>query len=96
MGSPGGGPLIKKDDYVRVDYTGYLGGFSDSGGEVIDTVQKALKGPAVKFHLGVGDTTGLGGTPASDMCCFSHACPLGVGGRSHQRMSRRPPRHALM
>ena len=33
---------------------------------------------------------------ASDMCCFSHACLVGVGGRSHQRMSRRPPRHALM
>jgi hypothetical protein len=27
--------------------------------------------------------------PASDTCCFSHACPVGVeGGRSHQRMSR--------
>ena len=33
---------------------------------------------------------------ASDTCCFSHACPVGVGGRSHQRMSWLKPRHALM
>jgi len=33
---------------------------------------------------------------AVGMCCFSHACPVGAGGRSHQRMSRRKPRHALM
>ena len=34
---------------------------------------------------------------ASDMYCFLHACPLRCGGGwSHQRMSRREPRHALM
>ena len=60
VGKEGGGPRIKPEDYVRVDYVGWMGGFE---GTEIDSV-KALKGPAVKFQLGVGATTGVGGTPA--------------------------------
>ena len=60
VGKDGGGPRIKPEDYVRVDYVGWMGGFE---GTEIDSA-KALKGPAVKFQLGVGATTGVGGTPA--------------------------------
>ena len=60
VGKDGGGPRIKPEDYVRVDYVGWMGGFE---GTEIDSA-KALKGPAVKFQLGVGAKTGVGGTPA--------------------------------
>ena len=33
---------------------------------------------------------------ASDMCCFYMPAQRGCGGRSHQRMLRLRPRHALM
>ena len=102
VGEPGRGALIKSEDYVRVDYTGYTGGF---GGTEIDSA-KALKGPVVKFQLGVGATTGVGGTPAKPVvvpllpgserargragsCVFGASAACDVRPRAPQALRRR-------
>ena len=77
------GPDVTKP-LLETSRSGYLAASSASAFSMVSLVQRF--GP---FMNPGGAVVSLSYIAASDMCCFLHACPVGVGGRSHQHMSRR-------
>ena len=67
-----------------------MGGFIAAKQPLIDHYMMNARQRLMSIALTIPDTAAL--LEASDMCWFSHACPVECGGgRSHQRMSRWKP-----